>query len=119
MSLIYVLEDDSNIREIEEYALNASSYEVKGFETAAAFREGLRQQMPDLVLLDIMLPDADGNDVLEEIRRDPETAGLPVIMVTAKSTELDKVRGLDLGADDYLTKPVGVPAGFLTQRRGQ
>ncbi len=108
MSLIYVLEDDSNIREIEEYALNASSYEVKGFGTAAAFREGLRQQMPDLVLLDIMLPDADGNDVLEEIRRNPETAGLPVIMVTAKSTELDKVRGLDLGADDYLTKPFGV-----------
>lgn len=108
MSLIYVLEDDSNIREIEEYALNASSYEVKGFETAAAFRRELRQQVPDLVLLDIMLPDADGNDVLEEIRRNPETAGLPVIMVTAKSTELDKVRGLDLGADDYLTKPFGV-----------
>lgn len=108
MSLIYVLEDDSNIREIEEYALNASSYEVRGFETAAALREAFQEKVPDLLLLDIMLPDADGNDVLEEIRRTPETAALPVIMVTAKSTELDKVRGLDLGADDYLTKPFGV-----------
>ena len=108
MSLIYVLEDDKSILEIEEYALTASSYEVRGFETAAEFGEALGQKLPDLIILDIMLPDADGNEILKDLRQHPKTADIPVIMVTAKSTELDKVRGFDLGADDYIAKPFGV-----------
>lgn len=108
MSLIYIVEDDKNIREIEAIALKNSGYEVEEFEFAAEFYKALEKKEPDLLLLDIMLPDADGLTIVTEIRKNPQRRELPVILVTAKSTELDKVRGLDNGADDYLTKPFGI-----------
>ena len=108
MKTIYIVEDDTNIREIELFALNNCGYETKGFECAADFLKGIRERKPSLVLLDIMLPDEDGITVLEKLRSDRETRKLPVIMVTAKTTEIDKVKGLDSGADDYITKPFGV-----------
>jgi len=108
MSLIYIVEDDKNIREIEAIALKNSGYEVEEFELAAEFYKALEKKEPDLLLLDIMLPDADGLTIVKEIRKDPHRRSLPVILVTAKGTELDKVRGLDNGADDYLTKPFGI-----------
>lgn len=108
MALIYIVEDDKNIREIESYALKNSGYEVEEFDRARPFESRLLEHQPDLVLLDIMLPDKDGLEVLKKIRRNPDTKRLPVIMVTAKSTELDKVKGLDNGADDYITKPFGI-----------
>ncbi len=108
MEKIYVVEDDRNIQEIEVYALNNSGFEVKGFDTAKAFFEALEEEVPALVLLDIMLPDEDGLTVLHKIRSGKDTQRLPVIMVTAKTTELDKVKGLDNGADDYITKPFGI-----------
>lgn len=108
MALIYIVEDDKNIQEIESYALKNSGYEVEEFDRARSFESRLLEHQPDLVLLDIMLPDKDGLEVLKKIRRNPDTKRLPVIMVTAKSTELDKVKGLDNGADDYITKPFGI-----------
>lgn len=108
MVLIYIVEDDKNIQEIESYALKNSGYEVEEFDRARTFESRLLEHQPDLVLLDIMLPDKDGLEVLKKIRRNPDTKRLPVIMVTAKSTELDKVKGLDNGADDYITKPFGI-----------
>ena len=108
MALIYILEDDRNIREIEEIALKNAEYEVVSFETAAEFRKRLKERVPDLLLLDLMLPDADGLRLVTQLRQNVMTMGLPVIMVTAKTTEIDKVRGLDSGADDYLTKPFSV-----------
>lgn len=106
--LIYVVEDDLNIQEIESFALKNSGYEVESFEQASAFFKRLEEKIPDLVLLDIMLPDADGICVMKKLRSKKNTATLPVIMVTAKTTEIDKVKGLDSGADDYITKPFGV-----------
>ncbi len=108
MAVIYVVEDDRNIREIEKIALQNSGYEVEEFEIATPFWEALKKKIPDLLLLDIMLPDADGLDIVRQIRADAMTENLPIILVTAKTTELDKVRGLDNGADDYLTKPFGI-----------
>lgn len=109
MANIYIVEDDQNILEIESYALCGNGYETAGFENAQLFFAALSGQgLPDLVLLDIMLPDMDGLTVLKKIRTNPTTRHLPVIMVTAKSTEIDTVRGLDLGADDYITKPFGL-----------
>lgn len=108
MALIYAVEDDKNILEIEMFALKNSGYQVEGFECARDFYKKLEEKQPDLVLLDIMLPDEDGLEIVAKLRRRPETKKLPVIMVTAKSTEIDKVKGLDVGADDYLTKPFGV-----------
>lgn len=108
MALIYVLEDDRNIREIEEIALNNAGYQVVSFETAKEFQQKLNERSPDLLLLDLMLPDADGLELVMQLRQNVMTRSLPVIMVTAKTTELDKVRGLDSGADDYLTKPFSV-----------
>ena len=108
MALIYILEDDRNIREIEEIALKNADYEVVSFETAAEFGKRLRERVPDLLLLDLMLPDADGLRLVTQLRQNVMTMSLPVIMVTAKTTEIDKVRGLDSGADDYLTKPFSV-----------
>ena len=108
MATIYIVEDDVNIREIERYALKNSGYEVEEFECGADFFKRLEKAIPSLVLLDIMLPNEDGLDILSRIRANKATAGIPVIMVTAKASELDKVKGLDLGADDYLTKPFGV-----------
>lgn len=108
MALIYVVEDDKNISEIESFALKNSGYEVEAFQDAGSFRVKLADRQPDLVLLDIMLPDEDGLTTLSKLRKNKETAKLPIIMVTAKTAEIDKVKGLDMGADDYLTKPFGV-----------
>lgn len=108
MNLIYIVEDDKNIREIEAYALKNSGYLVEEFECAKAFWNKVGKRKPDLVLLDIMLPDSDGVDVLKTLRRIPETKKIPVVMVTAKASEIDKVKGLDSGADDYITKPFGI-----------
>ena len=108
MALIYVVEDDKNIREIEKIALQNSGHTVEEFECAKDFFEELKSRKPDLLLLDIMLPDADGLEMVQTIREDAAASRLPIIMVTAKTTEIDKVKGLDMGADDYLTKPFGV-----------
>ena len=108
MATIFVVEDDVNIREIERYALKNSGYEVEEFECGADFFKRIEKAKPALVLLDIMLPDEDGLNILTKLRADKATAGIPIIMVTAKTSELDKVKGLDLGADDYISKPFGV-----------
>ena len=105
MALIYVVEDDKNIQEIETFALANVGYEVKGFDSAMDFYEALNDTTPDLILLDIMLPDEDGLSIVKKLRTRQDTVLVPVIMVTAKTTEIDKVKGLDLGADDYITKP--------------
>ncbi len=108
MEQIYIVEDDKNILEIEMYALRSAGYEVNGFERASEFYEKIKLDTPNLILLDIMLPDEDGLHVLKKIREDSRIASLPVIMVTAKSSEIDTVKGLDMGADDYITKPFGI-----------
>jgi len=108
MALIYVVEDDLNIAEIETFALKNVGYEVESFGTARAFYQALRENIPDLILLDIMMPDEDGLDIIKNLRNNISTREIPVIMVTAKSSEIDKVKGLDAGADDYVTKPFGV-----------
>ena len=102
------MEDDTDILAIESYALKGAGYEVQGFESAAGFGAAMVEKLPDLILLDIMLPDEDGIHILQRLRRDVRTASIPVIMVTAKSTELDIVRGLEGGADDYISKPFGI-----------
>lgn len=106
--MIYYVEDDTNIRDLALYALNQAGLEAKGFAEAEAFREACEKTLPDLVLLDIMLPGTDGMALLSELRHDPATASLPIMMLTAMGTEYDKVRGLDAGADDYLAKPFGM-----------
>ena len=108
MPLVYIVEDDANIREIESFALKNSGFAVEAFACAKDFYNGLLKRPPDLVLLDIMLPDEDGLIVLGKLRSGAGTRKLPVILVTAKTTEVDKVKGLDGGADDYMTKPFGV-----------
>ena len=105
MALIYAVEDDKNILEIEMFALKNSGYQVEGFECARDFYKKLEEKQPDLALLDIMLPDEDGLSIVKKLRTRQDTVLVPVIMVTAKTTEIDKVKGLDLGADDYITKP--------------
>ncbi|HIU08397.1 MAG TPA: response regulator transcription factor [Candidatus Limiplasma pullistercoris] len=106
--MIYVVEDDPGIRELECYALKQAGFEARGFEEGEAFLEAVRVQLPKLVLLDVMLPGEDGNRLLARLRQDPRTRRLPVIMVTARGEEMDKVQGLDSGADDYIVKPFGV-----------
>ena len=108
MATIYIVEDDVNIREIEAFSLKNSGYTVEEFGSAKEFWSRIYEKVPDLIVLDVMLPDEDGLEIVAKLRRRPETKKLPVIMVTAKSTEIDKVKGLDVGADDYLTKPFGV-----------
>lgn len=108
MALIYVVEDDRNIQEIETFALTNVGYEVQGFECAQEFYAALDKEIPDLILMDIMLPDEDGLSIVKKLRSRKETVTVPIIMVTAKTTEIDKVKGLDIGADDYMTKPFGV-----------
>lgn len=108
MALIYIVEDDESIREIEKIALTNSNYIVEGFERASDFLRRMEEILPDLILLDIMLPDVDGIDVVKKIRSNAKTAKIPVIMVTAKTAELDLVKGLDGGADDYIKKPFSV-----------
>ncbi len=105
--MIFMLEDDANIRNFVLYALNNSGLEAKGFERPAEFWEALREETPDVLLLDIMLPEEDGLSVLSKLRSNHEYSELPVIMLTAKGTEYDKVIGLDSGADDYIAKPFG------------
>ena len=108
MALIYVVEDDKNISEIESFALKNAGHQIVECASAKEFHKQVADKLPDLILLDIMLPDEDGLTILNKIRNVPETKRIPVIMVTAKTTEIDKVKGLDMGADDYLTKPFGV-----------
>ncbi len=106
--MIHVVEDDDGVRELELYALRQAGFEAEGYQTTAAFRAALDKTVPALVLLDVMLPGEDGVTLLKSLRRDPRTKRLPVILVTAKGAEMDKVRGLDAGADDYLSKPFGI-----------
>lgn len=106
--MIYIVEDDQNIREIESFALKNSGYTIMDFECAKDFYHQLAEKVPDCILLDIMLPDEDGLEILKKIRSIPDTRKVPIMMITAKTTELDKVKGLDLGADDYITKPFGI-----------
>ncbi|MDO5126333.1 MAG: response regulator transcription factor [Eubacteriales bacterium] len=108
MALIYIVEDDKNIQEIESYALKGSGYDVRVFGDAPSFDAAMKEILPDLLLLDIMLPGEDGLSILKRLRANASTKALPIIMVTAKSTEIDTVKGLDQGADDYITKPFGV-----------
>lgn len=106
--LIYILEDDEQILEMMTYALKSGDYEVEGFQSAYALYQALNRRTPSLLLLDLMLPDEDGLTVLHKLRAAPEYKKLRIIIVSAKSTELDKVRGLDQGADDYIAKPFGI-----------
>ncbi len=108
MSLIYIVEDDDSIREIEEYALKNAGHKTMGFACAKDFYNRLEDVIPDLVLLDVMLPDQNGNEIVKRLRQRVDTKHLPVIMVTAKTTELDLIKGLDDGADDYIKKPFSV-----------
>ncbi len=105
---IFILEDDADISELESYALQNSGFETEVFSTTTPFYQALNQSPPDLVLLDIMLPGESGLTVMQRMKNDPKTAGIKVILVTAKSSEIDTVRGLDMGADDYITKPFGI-----------
>ena len=106
--MIFCVEDDEGIRNMVMYTLEASGFEVQGFENGKTFFSALLMNRPDLILLDIMLPDMDGISILKRLKKDKATKDIPVIMATAKGTEYDKVIGLDLGADDYLAKPFGM-----------
>lgn len=108
MPLIYCVEDDESIRELVVYTLENTGFTAEGFADGKAFRERLQEKKPDLVLLDIMLPGEDGNELLSKIRSNADTKRIPVIMLTAKGSEYDKVLALDNGADDYVTKPFGM-----------
>lgn len=106
--MIYIVEDDNDIREMETYALKNSGYEVMAFAESTGFYKACKNQIPSLILLDVMLPKEDGLSILKKIRANEKLENVPVIMVTAKTSELDKVKGLDMGADDYITKPFGI-----------
>ena len=106
--MIWCVDDDNTIRDIEVYTLTQTGFEAKGFADGVSMLEALKTEKPELIVLDIMLPGKDGVEVLKEIRSNPETRKIPVIMATAKGTEMDKIQGLDTGADDYLVKPFGV-----------
>lgn len=106
--MIYIVEDDADIREMESYALKNSGYNTKTFSDSTELYDACKNLKPSAILLDIMLPKEDGLTVLKKLRSDERTKKVPIIMVTAKATEIDKVKGLDLGADDYITKPFGV-----------
>ena len=108
MAMIYIVEDDENIREIEAIALKNSNYLVKSFAQASEFYRAMDDILPDLVLLDVMLPDESGYEIVKRLRSQSQTRHLPVIMVTAKTSEMDMVKGLDDGADDYIKKPFSV-----------
>ena len=107
-SLIYVAEDDDNIREILRCTLDSYGYATRVFDSAPQLLETVREQLPDLILMDIMMPGMDGLQALRLLKQERRTAGVPVIFLTAKSSEIDKVKGLDLGAEDYITKPFGL-----------
>ena len=106
--MIYMLEDDASIRKLVVYTLNSQGMETQGFERPSEFWKAMEQQLPQLLLLDIMLPEEDGLSVLRKLRTNPETKKLPVLLLTAKGSEYDKVMGLDMGADDYVVKPFGM-----------
>ena len=106
--MIWCVDDDNTIRDIEVYTLTQTGFEAKGFSDGISVLEALKTEKPELIVLDIMLPGKDGVEVLKEIRMNPETRKIPVIMATAKGSEMDKIQGLDTGADDYLVKPFGV-----------
>ncbi|MGI6168092.1 MAG: response regulator transcription factor [Christensenellales bacterium] len=107
-STVFLVEDDENIRELIRYALGSSGFEAECFETGEAFWDHAQQHTPDLILLDIMLPGISGMDLLQRIRNDKQLSVVPVIFITAKGTEVDKVAGFEMGADDYIVKPFGV-----------
>lgn len=106
--LIYIVEDEERIRELESYALEKNDFEVMSFENSVEFYKAMEIRLPDLILLDIMLPGDDGLTILKKLRDNAEHKNIPVIIISAKDTELDRVKGLDLGADDYMCKPFGV-----------
>ncbi len=106
--MIYCVEDDSAIRELMVYTLKVSGFEAQGFESDAGFWQAMKKELPELIILDVMLPGEDGLSILAKLRSSPVTADVPVIMATAKDSEYDKVVGLDSGADDYLAKPFGM-----------
>lgn len=106
--VIFCVEDDENIRELVVYALKTSGFNAMGYETGEELKKNLKSVIPDLILMDIMLPGEDGLSILKELKRDSSYKNIPVIMLTAKTTEYDKITGLDLGADDYVSKPFGV-----------
>ena len=108
MDLIYCVEDDEGVRDLITYAVKSAGFEAEGFESASDFEKRLGERLPSMVLLDIMLPDKDGIAILKDIRNNDTTKNVPVIMITAKGTESDKVKGFEYGADDYVTKPFGV-----------
>lgn len=108
MALIYIVEDDESIREIETIALKNSNYIVSAFENAKEFYKKLDELVPALILLDVMLPDESGYDIVRKLRKRPATQDIPIIMVTAKTTEMDMIKGLDGGADDYIKKPFSI-----------
>lgn len=105
---IWCVEDDININNLVVYALESANYEAKGFTTYADFSEALKKCKPDLIILDVMLPDVDGMQILQHLRNEYSTKDIPVIMLTAKTAEIDKVNALDMGADDYVPKPFGI-----------
>ncbi len=108
MALIYIIEDDDSIREIEEFALINAGHQVVGFSNAKSFYNKVSGILPDLIMVDVMLPDENGNEIVRKLRKNPDTKKVPIIMVTAKTTELDVVKGLEDGADDYIKKPFSV-----------
>lgn len=108
MALIYIVEDDESIREIESIALKNSNYIVSAFENAKEFYKKLDELVLDLILLDVMLPDESGYDIVRKLRKRPATQDIPIIMVTAKTTEMDMIKGFDGGADDYIKKPFSI-----------
>lgn len=106
--MIFLVEDDNSIRELIIYTLNQSGYEAQGFETPSEFWKAIQEQIPELIMLDIMLPQEDGITILKKLRNNADTQYLPIMMLTAKGSEYDRVMGLDSGADDYVTKPFGM-----------
>lgn len=106
--MIWIVDDDSTIRDIEVYTLNTTGFEAKGFSGGVPMFEALKTGMPELIVLDIMMPGDDGITILKKLRSNPATKDIPIIMATAKGTEMDMIMGLDMGADDYLVKPFGI-----------
>ncbi len=118
MALIYVLEDDNSVRELETYAISGSGYETAGFAEPKSFYAALGKRKPDLLVIDVMLPGEDGLSITKKLRSNPEYRDMPIILVTAKDSEIDYVKGLDCGADDYITKPFSVMI-FLSRKKHQ
>jgi two-component system alkaline phosphatase synthesis response regulator PhoP len=108
MLMIYLIEENDNIRKLVSYALRKEEFEVREFSTPVEFRSAVGSELPELIILDIMLPEEDGLSVLKKLRQNPKTEDIPVIILTAMDSEFDKVTGLDMGADDYITKPFGM-----------